>query len=110
VLVSGTSKRDDFNFSQKGEREAGFPVLVSRIDRSYFRDQDGMFRSHESSSRNEVTEFSETTLDRALFEPPLNFQRVMSLPGAMRYSLLNQMRFRWEMLKNSCQLRRRLSA
>jgi hypothetical protein len=110
VLVSGTGRRDDFTFSQKGVRETGFPILVSRIDRSYFRDQDGILKSHERSRRNEVTEFSETTLDRVLFKPPLNFQRVMFLPGAMRYPLLNRMRFRWEMLKDSRQLRRRLSA
>ena len=101
VLVSGTSKSDDFVFSQKSERETGFPVLLSRIDRSHSRDQDGVLRSHESSSRDEVTEFSERTLDHALFKPPLNFQRVMFLPGARRYPLLNQMRFRWEMLRDS---------
>jgi hypothetical protein len=110
VLGSGRSRRDDFTFSQKGVREGGFPILVSRIDRSYFRDQDGILRSHESSSRNEVTECSETTIDRALFKPPLNFQRVMFLPGARRYPLLKQMRFRWEMLKDSRELRRRLNA
>jgi hypothetical protein len=38
---SGTNKRDDFTFTQKGERETGFPVLVVRADRSYFRDQNG---------------------------------------------------------------------
>jgi hypothetical protein len=110
VFVSGTNRRDDFTFSQKGEREAGFPVLVSRIDKSYYRDQDGILRSHERSSRNEVTEFSETTLDPALFKPPLNFQRVMLFAGGMRYPLLNRLRLRWEMLKDSRQLRRRLTA
>ena len=108
-LGAGSTKRDDFTFTQKGERETGFPVLVARLDRSYFRDQDGVMRSHESSSRNEVTEFSEATLDPAVFIPPRNFKRVMQLPGGMRYRLSNQLRLRWEMLKDSRMLRKNVA-
>src|SRR5258708_9669510 len=58
VLSSG-AKRDDFRFTQTGDRETGFPLFVARTNRSYFRDQDGPMRSHESSDRSEVIEFSE---------------------------------------------------
>jgi hypothetical protein len=109
VVGSGTNKRDDFTFTQKGERETGFPILLARVDRSYFRDQDGVMRSHESSSRDEVTEFAEATLDLAVFIPPRDFKRVMQLSGGMRYPLSNRLRVRWEMLKDSRQLRRSLT-
>jgi hypothetical protein len=109
VLGSGTNTRDDFTFTRKGERETGFPLLIVRVDRSYFRDQDGVPRSHESSSRNEVTEFSEAALDPEIFIPPRDFKRVMQLPGGVRYSLSNRLRFRWEMLKDSREVRKKLS-
>src|SRR5437016_5629014 len=53
VLSSG-GKRGDFRFTQKGDRETGFPLLVASTNRSYFRDQDGVMRSHEISQRDEV--------------------------------------------------------
>lgn len=106
---SGANKRDDFSFTRIGERETGFPVLVTQVDRSYFHDRDGVIRSHESSSRNEVTELSEATLDPAVFIPPRDFKRVTQLAGGMRYSLSNRLRFRLEMLKDSRQLRKKLS-
>jgi len=106
---SGANKRDDFTFTQKGERETGFPVLVARVDRSYFRDRDGVMRSHEGSSRNEVIELSEATLDPAVFIPPRDFKRVMQLAGGMRYPLSNRLRSRWEMVKDSRQLRKKLA-
>ena len=109
ALGSGTNTRDDFTFTRKGERETGFPLLVVHVHRSYFSDQDGVIRSHESSSRNEVTEFSEAALDPALFIPPRNFKRVMQLPGGVRYSLSNRLRFRLEMLKDSRELRKKLA-
>ncbi len=90
VTGSGTNKRDDFKFTQKGERETGFPLSVARLDRSYSRNQDGVMKSHESSSRDEVTEFSEAPLDPAVFIPPRAFKRVMQLSGGMRYPLSKQ--------------------
>jgi hypothetical protein len=106
---SGTRKQDDFTFTQKGERETGLPVSVVRVGRSYFRDQNGLRKSHESSSRNEITAFSEASLDPALFVPPREFKRVMQLPGGMCYPLSTQLRFHWEMLKDSRRLRKNLS-
>jgi len=66
-------------------------------------------RSHESLSRNEVAELSEATLDPAVFIPPWDFTRVMQLAGGMRYPLSNRLRFRWEMAKDSRQLRKKLA-
>jgi len=108
VLSSG-GKRGDFRFTQKGDRETGFPLLVASTNRSYFRDQDGVMRSHESSQRDEVTEFSEAALDPAVFIPPRDYKRVMQLPGGIRYPLSNRLRFRWEMLRDSRQLRVKLA-
>ncbi len=108
-LDSGAINWNDSSFTRKGERETGFPVLVTRVDRSYFRHPDGVTRSHESSSRNEVTELSEATLDPAVFIPPRDFKRVTQLAGGRRYPLSNRLRFRWEMLKDSRQLRKKLS-
>lgn len=103
------SKRDEFTFTETGERETGFPLLVAAANRSYFRDQEGVMRSHESSHRDEVTEFSEAPLDSDVFIPPPDFKRVMQLPGGIRYPLSNRLRFRWEMLKDSYQLRKKLA-
>ncbi|PYT36262.1 MAG: hypothetical protein DMG58_00100 [Acidobacteria bacterium] len=109
LVGSGGNKRDDFRFNQNGERETGFPLLVASTNRSYFRDHDGVMRSHESSHRDEVTEFSEAALDPAVFIPPRDFKRVMQLPCGVRYPLSSRLRFRWEMLKDSCQLRKKLA-
>jgi hypothetical protein len=110
LLDSCRNNRDDFTFTRKGERETGFSVLVACVDRSYFRDRDGILRSQESASRNEVTEFSESALDPELFKPRWDFRRVMQLPGGMRYPLANRLRLRWEMLKDSRRLRKQLAA
>lgn len=106
---SGTNKRDDFTFTEKGERETGFPVLVVRVNRSYFRDQNVAMRSHEHSSRDQITEFSEVNLDAALFVPSWECKRVTQLPGGTRYPIRTQLRFRWEMLKGSRHLRKNLA-
>ena len=102
------SKRDDLRITEIGERETGLPLLVAGTNRSYFGDQEGVMRSHESSHRDEVTELSVAPLDREVFIPPRDFKRVMQLPGGIRYPLSNRLRFRWEMLKDSCQLRKKL--
>ena len=66
-------------------------------------------RSHESSHRDEVSELSEAALDPEVFIPPREFKRVMQLPGGIRYPLSSRLRFRWEMLKDSYQLRKKLA-
>lgn len=48
----------------------------------------------------EVTEVFEGQLDRALFEPPPGFQRVISLPGNYPLPWGQQMRLRWEWLQD----------
>jgi hypothetical protein len=103
------SKRDDLKFTETGERETGFPLLVAGANRSYFRDQEGVMRSHESSHREEVTEFSEAPLESKVFIPPRDFIRVMQLPSVIRYSFSNRLRLRWEMLKDSYQLHKKLA-
>ena len=54
----------------------------------------------ESERTFEVTELFEGQLDRALFEPPSGFQRVVSLPGNYPLPWLDQMRLRWEWLQD----------
>src|SRR5260370_13466322 len=109
VVGSGGGKRDDFRITENGVRETGFPLLVRNTNRSYFPDQEGVIRSHESSHVDEVTEFSEAALDPEVFIPPREFKRVMQLPGGIRYPLSSRRRFRWEMLKDSYQLRKKLA-
>ena len=104
VLTAG-GKKDDYKFTESGERETGFPLLVATANRSYFRDQEGAIRSHESSQRDEVTEFSEAPLDLEVFIPPGNFKRVMQLPGSIRYPISTRLRFRWKMLTDSYPVR-----
>lgn len=101
VIGAGGNNRDDFRFTENGERETGFLLLVARTNRSYFRDQVGMMRSHESSYRDEVTELTEATLNPEIFIPARDFKRVMQLPGSVLYPLSSRLRFRWEMLKDS---------
>ena len=100
-LCAAGDKIDHYEFTQEGERETGFAVLLQRFERSYFHDSDGAGRSHESSSRDEVTEFSEAALDPDLFVPPLGFRRVMQLGGGARYPFSERLRLRWEMIKDS---------
>ena len=109
ALLSPGGMRDDFRFTRNGDCETGFPLLVASTNRSYFRDQDGVMRSHESSQRDEVTEFSEAALDPAVFIPPRDYKRVMQLPGGIRYPLSNRLRFRWELMRDSRQLRVKLA-
>ena len=56
---------------------------------------------------DEVTEFSEAALDPEVFIPPREFKRVMQLPGGIRYPLSIRLQFRWEILKDSYQLRKK---
>jgi len=55
---------------------------------------------HESELTVEVTELFEGQLDRALFEPPPGFQRVVSLPGNYPLPWSQKMRLRWEWLQD----------
>jgi len=54
----------------------------------------------ESDLTVEVTELFEGRLDRALFEPPPGFQRVISLPGNYPVPWSQQLRLRWEWLQD----------
>ncbi|HXI38522.1 MAG TPA: hypothetical protein VNH83_01020 [Bryobacteraceae bacterium] len=54
----------------------------------------------ESDLTVEVTELFEGQLDRALFEPPPGFQRVISLPGNFPLPWGQQMRLRWEWIED----------
>jgi len=100
LILTVGNKRDDYRFTESGERETGFPILVLRKHRPYFRDQDGVVRSHEHLHRDEVTEFSEAPLDPDVFIPPRDFKRVMQLGGSVRHTLSERLRLRWEMLKD----------
>ena len=82
---------DDVKFTDTGNRETGFPLLVTRTHRSM---------GHTTGHREEVTEFSEAPLDPGLFVPLENFKRVLQLPGAHAYPYGMRIRLRWEMLKD----------
>ena len=79
VAVNG--KTDTPVFTDVGPRETGFPLLVTRIHRSNFRDAEGNIRTHTSEDRDRVTEFSEEPLATDLFVPPVEFRQVPHLPG-----------------------------
>jgi hypothetical protein len=61
-------------------------------------------------TREEVIEFSESPLKAALFVPPRDFQRVPHLPDRARYPGKDQMRLRWEMMKDWFSLRARIDS
>jgi len=88
-------------FTDAGPRETGFPMLVTRTHRSSFTDAEGKIRIHTSRDREEITEFSEETLESDLFLPPRDFRRVLGLPGEGPLPLALRMRLRWENLKDS---------
>jgi len=88
-------------FTDAGPRETGFPMLVTRTHRSSFTDAEGKIRIHTSGDREEITEFSEETLESDLFVPPRDFRRVLRLPGEGPLPLALRMRLRWENLKDT---------
>jgi hypothetical protein len=108
-LSSGTGERDDFKFTEAGKRETGFLLLATRRYKSYFHDESGNSRDHESVQREEITEFSETPLEPELFVPPSDFKRVWQLPDGVRYAQAYRIRLRWEMLKDSLGLPSRIA-
>ncbi len=85
VAVNG--KTDTPVFTDVGPRETGFPLLVTRIHRSNFKDAEGNLRIHTSEDRDEVIEFFEEPLATELFLPPPDFRRVPHLPGEMSLPL-----------------------
>src|SRR5207244_13474041 len=84
VQVAVNGKTDTPVFTDVGPRETGFPLLVTRIHRSNFRDAEGNSRTHTSEDSDQVTEFSEEPLATDLFLPPREFRRVPSRPGEHR--------------------------
>jgi len=108
-LLSSGVERDDYKFTETGKRETGFAILTTRTHRSFFRDETGNSRVHESVHREEVSEFSEAPLEPDLFVPPLDFKRVPQLFDGVRFRLAYRMRLRWEMLKDSISLPDRIS-
>ena len=105
LVASTNGERDDFKFTHTGERETGFMLQTTQTNRSYSLDQTGSSSVHESISRQEIVEFSETPLHPELFVPLPDFSRVPQLPNAMRYPVGLRVRLRWEMLKDSFRLR-----
>jgi hypothetical protein len=101
--------RDDYKFTWTGQRETGFLVRARRTHKSVVHHEDGSTGFHESVSRDEIAELSETPLQPDLFVPPHDFRRVPRLPNGGRYSLSVQTRLRWEMLKDSFRLRNRIA-
>jgi hypothetical protein len=106
-LIEGD--RDDYKFTETGKPETGFTVRATRIHKSHFCDRDGNTRIHETVSHEEAIEFSEAPLPPEIFVPPPNFRRVPQLSNGMRYSMLRRTRFRWEMLKDSFSLQRKIA-
>lgn len=108
-LSSPTSERDDYKFTENGERETGFVLLSTRTDKHVSRDETGNPKEFRSVRREEVTEFSETPLELDLFVPPLEFKRVPQLSNGLGYARRYRMRLRWEMLKDSLSLPKRIA-
>ena len=79
AVVNG--RTDTPVFTDVGPRETGYPLLVTRIHRSNFRDAEGNMRTPTSEDRDQATEFSEEPLATDLFVPPGDFRRVPHLPG-----------------------------
>ena len=109
VVASYNGARDDYKFSQTGTRETGFLVRATRTHKSFFSDEAGTARIHESISHDEITELSETPLEPELFVPPHDFRRVPRLPDKIPYSFSFRTRSRWEMFRDSFSLRNRIS-
>lgn len=109
VLSTNNVARDDYKFTQTGTRETGFLVQATRTYKSFFSDEAGIARIHESVSHDEITEFSETPLEPELFVPPRDFRRVPQLPDKIRSSFSFRTMRRWEMLRDSFSLRNRIS-
>lgn len=108
-LSSATAERDDYKFTETGNRETGFALVATRTHKSYSEDEIGNSRTHESVHRQEVTELSEAPLGPELFVPPRDFKRVQQLPDGVRYSLPHRIRLRWETLKDSLSLPNRIA-
>jgi len=109
VLSLNNGERDDYKFTETGNRETGFMVRATRIHKSFFCDDAGIERIHENVSHDEITELSETPHKPELFVPPPDFRRVPGLQKEIRYSFSFRTRRRWEMLKDSFILRNRIS-
>jgi len=86
-------------FTDVGPRETGFPLLVTRTQRSNFKDAAGKIRTHTSEDRDEVVEFSEAPLPTDLFLPPREFRRVRRLPDEAPMSFALRMRLGWRNFK-----------
>jgi hypothetical protein len=108
-LCAGTGERDEYKFTEAGDRETGFVLLATRTHKSSFEDETGNSRAHESVHHEEVTELSETPLKPDLFVPPHDFKRVLQLPGGVRYAPAYRLRLRWETLKDSLHLPNRIA-
>jgi len=108
-LCSRTGERDDYKFTEVGKRETGFVLLATRTHKSYFQDETGKLRDHESVDREEITELSETPLEPDLFVPPADFKRVPQLPDGVRYARAYRIRLRWESLIDSLSLPNRIA-
>jgi len=108
-LCAGTGERDDYKFTEAGDRETGFVLLATRTHKSSFEDETGNSRAHESVHHEEVTELSETPLKPDLFVPPHDFKRVLQLPDGVRYAPAYRLRLRWETLKDSLHLPNRIA-
>jgi hypothetical protein len=103
-LCLGTGERDDYKFTEAGNRETGFVLLATRTHKSFSQDETENSRTHESVHHEEVTELSETPLEPGLFVPPRDFERVPQLPDGVRYAPAYRIRLRWEILKDSLRL------
>lgn len=100
--------RDEFKFTETGTRETGFLVQARHTHRSFFQDDTGSQRTHETASQQEVTELSESPLESRLFVPARDFRRVPHLPDRVRHTPAFWMRLHWEMLKDSFRLRSKI--
>ena len=98
VLTGSSSSPGDFKLTFAGDRETGFPLVVTQTTRSTPAGPEGAGKTRVSVRQNEVTELSEDPLDPGFFVPPGDFRRVLRLPGERR-GRVHGLRLRWEIMK-----------
>jgi hypothetical protein len=91
-------------FTNDGSRETGFPLLFTRTNHDRFTDAAGKVRDNTFVDSQEVTQFSEESIEHDLFVPPREFRRVLQLPGDAPLPFGLRMRLGWEKFKGALKI------
>jgi len=101
LLASVDGRFDTPIFTDDGQRETGFRLLLTRRCQTTITDSEGNTRAHSSEDCEEVAELSEADLEFDLFVPPKDFRRVSRLPGERPLPFGLRTRIHWGRLKNA---------